>query len=76
MSNICPSATGCPIFNGLLKDKKFTTDSYKKFYCEAGYDGRSKCKRWLCNAEFEKVPKDLLLNSIITLSEIKEKENW
>lgn len=70
MSDICPSAEKCPIFNGILKNKAFTTNSYKTQYCEAGEKGRSICLRWQSKQKYGKVPETLLPNSNKSLQEI------
>jgi hypothetical protein len=76
MTDVCPSAEKCPIFTGVLKDKIFTTKSYKMQYCEDGEKGRNNCKRWQCKNKFGKVPENLLPNSITTLEEIGQSNNW
>jgi hypothetical protein len=73
MNDICASAEKCPIFGGILKDKEFTTKSYKLLYCEAGEQGRANCRRWQVKQKYGKVPADLLPNSILTVEEIGRK---
>ncbi|URA10343.1 hypothetical protein [Thermospira aquatica] len=76
MSDICPNVAKCPIFTGILKDRTFTTNAYKQLYCEAGLEGRNKCKRFQCKQKYGKVPDNLLPNSIKTLEEIGRENNW
>ena len=76
MSDICPSADICPIFNGVLKDKKFTIKSYKDQYCEAGEIGRQKCLRWQCKQKYGKVPENLLPNANDSLENIGRINSW
>jgi hypothetical protein len=76
MSDICPSAEKCPIFTGILKDRSFTTTSYKTQFCAAGETGRNNCKRWQCKMKYGKVPEELLPNSNLSLEEIGKMENY
>lgn len=76
MNDICPSADGCPIFQGILKNKEFTTQLYKKEYCEAGEPGREKCRRWQCKQKYGMVPDKLLPNSFKTLDQIGHENRW
>lgn len=71
MSDVCPSAVKCPIFSGILKDKSFTTNSYRNQYCEAGEAERNKCKRWQCKNLYGKVPENLLPNSSQNLEDLR-----
>jgi hypothetical protein len=70
MNTTCPSAEKCPIFNGILKDKQFTSNAYRQQFCEAGESGRNNCKRWQCKNRYGKVPEDLLPNAKLSLEEI------
>jgi hypothetical protein len=70
MIDICPSSEKCPIFNGILKGKEFTTISYKRLYCENGEQGRLNCRRWQVKQKYGKVPIDLLPNSMKSVEEI------
>ena len=76
MNDICPSSEKCPIFGGILKDKKFTTESYKRLYCEAGEQGRLNCRRWQVKQRYGKVPPDLLPNAFHTVEEIGKANNY
>ncbi len=76
MPDICPAAAKCPIFNGILKDKKFVTENYKTKYCEAGEEGRIKCRRWQCKQKYGKVPENLLPNSIKSIEEIAKENKY
>ena len=76
MDNVCPYARTCPIFNGILKGKVFTTASYKKQYCEAGIEAWNTCRRYQCKQKFGRVPDDLLPNSTKTLDQIQKKYGW
>ena len=72
MSQVCPNSEGCPIFTGALKDKAFTTKSYKSQFCEAGDEGRNSCRRWQVGQKYGKVPEKLMPNSSKTVEEIGE----
>ncbi|HZK19148.1 MAG TPA: hypothetical protein VFC68_00330 [Treponemataceae bacterium] len=76
MLDICPSAQKCPIFTGILKNKSFTTKTYKSQYCEAGIEGRDNCKRWQYKNKFGKVPETLLPNATESLEKIAQRENY
>jgi hypothetical protein len=76
MNDICPSYEKCPIFNGILRGKNFTTASYKRLYCEAGGKGRLECRRWQMKQKYGKVPSDLLPNSIKMLEEIAKENDY
>jgi hypothetical protein len=76
MSQLCPSAEKCPIFNGMLKDKVVATKMYQTQYCEAGEEGRNKCRRWQSKERFGKVPPNLLPNSFKSLDDIARDNNW
>lgn len=76
MTTVCPAAEKCPIFNGILKDKSMATRMYQTQYCNAGVEGRNKCRRWQCRQRFGKVPDNLLPNSFKTLDEIARENNW
>ncbi len=72
MAFVCPSSEKCPIFNGILQGKDFTTKLYKMQYCE-NETKRDNCKRWQCKSIFSKVPENLLPNAIDTIEEIGRK---
>jgi hypothetical protein len=76
MIDVCPSFDKCPIFNGILLGKDFTTASYKRLYCEAGEQGRLNCRRWQMKQKYGKVPNDLLPNAMKTLEEIAKENNY
>lgn len=71
MSQVCPKAEKCPIFNGVLKDSGFS-GTYKSLYCENGEEGRGKCKRFQVATVAGKCPPNILPNSIKTVDEIIE----
>jgi len=70
MNNNCPNVEKCPIFNGILKDRKMTTKSYQMQYCSGGEAQYSECKRYQSKAKFGVCPPDLLPNSLMTLDQI------
>jgi hypothetical protein len=76
MKDLCPCVEKCEIFKGFLKDKIFISRSYKSVYCDAGADGRIKCKRYLCREKFGQVPLDLLPNSDKTIEQIGMENDW
>lgn len=43
MEMTCPNHEKCPIFNGVLAGKEITAKSYRRLYCEAGYEKYSAC---------------------------------
>nr|WP_321407396.1 hypothetical protein [uncultured Carboxylicivirga sp.] len=73
MNNNCPNVEKCPIFNGVLKDRKMTTKSYQTQYCTGGVEKYSQCKRYATKAAFGVCPPDLLPNSALTMVQIAEK---
>ncbi len=66
---ICPKTPGCPIFNGILKGTQYT-ETYKKLYCEAGEEGRTRCKRYQVVMAAGKCSDNILPNSTISVEEI------
>ncbi|MCU4155338.1 hypothetical protein J1N10_05085 [Carboxylicivirga sp. A043] len=73
MNTDCPNVEKCPIFNGILKDRKMTTKSYQIQYCNGGELKYSKCKRFETKVKYGVCPPDLLPNSAMTLEQIAEK---
>ncbi len=70
MSEVCPNAQACPIFNDVLKDKEITAKSYRMLFCEAGESSFTKCKRFQMKQKYGKVPPNLLPNSIKSIEQI------
>lgn len=68
---VCPKTPACPIFNGILKGTEFT-EVYRKQYCEAGEDGRKRCRRFQVAAKIGKCPPNVLPNASKTVDEIIE----
>jgi hypothetical protein len=68
-SMICPNTPRCPIFNGILKGTEYTT-TYKSLYCEAGQEGREKCRRFQVASITCICPPDILPNSTKSVDEI------
>jgi hypothetical protein len=68
-SMLCPKTSACPIFNGILKGTEYT-EVYKKQYCEAGEEGRKRCRRFQVAALIGKCPPKVLPNSSKTVDEI------
>jgi len=68
-SEICPKTLTCPIFNGILKGTEYTA-VYKKLYCEAGEEGRNRCRRFQIATLVGKCPPDVLPNASKTAEEI------
>ncbi|MBN2213778.1 MAG: hypothetical protein JW723_05990 [Bacteroidales bacterium] len=66
---ICPKTPKCPIFQGILKGTEFT-ETYKRLYCEAGEEGRNRCKRYQVALRVGKCPDNILPNSSKTVEEI------
>ena len=66
---ICPKTPKCPIFNGILKGTEYT-ETYKKLYCEAGEEGRKKCRRFQVASAAGICPPDILPHSSKTVDEI------
>jgi len=66
---LCPKTPKCPIFSGILKCTEFT-DTYKKLYCEAGEDGRNRCRRFQVATKVGTCPPDILPNSGKSVEEI------
>jgi hypothetical protein len=71
-ADICPKTPKCPIFNGILKGTEFT-GTYKKLYCEAGAEGRARCRRYQVAEKVGVCPPDILPNSSKTVEEIIQK---
>jgi hypothetical protein len=69
MEMTCPKTPKCPIFNGILKGTEFT-ETYKRLYCEAGEEGRLRCRRYQVAQEVGMCPPEILPNSSKTLAEI------
>jgi hypothetical protein len=69
---ICPKTPKCPIFNGVLKGTEFTS-TYKKLYCEAGEEGRQRCRRFQVAQITGMCPPEILPNSSKTTEEIIKK---
>jgi hypothetical protein len=68
---VCPKTPACPIFNGILKGTEFT-EVYRKQYCEAGEDGRKRCRRFQVATKIGKCPPNVLPNASKTVDEIIE----
>ncbi len=66
---ICPKTFNCPIFQGVLKESKYTA-VYKKLYCEAGEEARKRCIRFQVAAIMGSCPPNILPNSTKTVEEI------
>jgi len=75
MNMNCPGVEQCPIFNGVLKDRKMTTKSYQLQYCTAGEVKYSECKRYQTKIKYGVCPPDLLPNSILTVEQIAQKHS-
>lgn len=69
---ICPKTPKCPIFNGILKGTEYT-ETYRKLYCEAGEEGRKRCRRFQVAEKVGMCPPDILPNSSKGVDEIIEK---
>ncbi len=69
---LCPKTEKCPIFNGILKGTEYT-ETYRKLYCEAGEEGRTRCRRFQVSKEVGMCPPDILPNSSKTVEEIVAK---
>lgn len=70
-NQVCPKTPKCPIFNGVLKDTGYT-NTYRKLYCLAGEDGRSKCRRFQVAEKVGICPENVLPNSSKTVEQIVE----
>ncbi len=70
MKDKCQYADKCPIFTGILQDMVITTKVFKNQYCEAGIEGRNKCKRFQCMQKYGYVPDTVLPHSVQTLEDI------
>ena len=68
---ICPNTPRCPIFNGVLKGTEYTS-TYRNLYCEAGEEGRKKCRRFQVASIMGRCPEQILPNSTKTVEEIVE----
>ncbi len=66
---LCPKTPKCPIFNGILKGTEFT-ETYKRLYCEAGEEGRNRCRRFQVAQTVGKCPENVLPNASKTVEEI------
>jgi len=66
---VCPKTPKCPIFNGILKGTEYT-ETYKKLYCEAGEQGRMKCRRFQVAQTVGVCPPNVLPNSTKSVDEI------
>ena len=66
---ICPKTPKCPIFNGILQGTEYT-ETYKKLYCEAGEEGRGKCRRFQVATAVGVCPPNILPNSSKSVEEI------
>jgi hypothetical protein len=71
-ANVCPKTPKCPIFKGILKGTEFT-ETYKRLYCEAGLEGRSRCRRFQVAEKAGVCPPDILPNSSKSVEEIVRK---
>ena len=70
MSETCPNAKTCQVFNDTLKDKVMTAKSYRMLFCEAGESSFTNCKRFQMKQKYGKVPPNLLPNSIKPIEQI------
>ena len=66
---ICPKTPKCPIFNGILQGTEYT-ETYKRLYCEAGEEGRKKCRRFQVATAVGVCPPNILPNSSKSVEEI------
>ncbi len=69
MDDVCMNYQKCPIYNGIVKDFSFTSEAYRNLYCNAGVEGRNKCKRYLVKQRTGKYP-GLLPNSPKSIEDI------
>jgi len=53
MDQVCANYVKCPIYNGILKDLAFTSEAYRKLYCDAG-------AAVPCEAEDRQVPREVV----------------
>lgn len=67
--NRCPKTIKCPIFSGVLKGTNYS-EVYKRLYCEAGAEGRNRCKRFQAASVMGIYPPNVLPNSTKTVDEI------
>ncbi|HUI70870.1 MAG TPA: hypothetical protein VL354_10160 [Spirochaetia bacterium] len=70
MDQVCANYVKCPIYNGILKDLAFTSEAYRKLYCDAGAAGWGECKRYLVKQKTGKCPEKLLPNSQKSVDDI------
>lgn len=73
MSDCCPSVEKCPIYTGVLQGKEYTTKAYKMMYCEAGDEGKQKCKRWQIKQKYGSCPPTILPNTADSIESIGTK---
>ncbi len=69
-NQVCENHEKCPIFSGALKGKEMTGQSYRKQFCEAGMDGKNKCKRYMVKQKVGSCPPNLLPNSLKSVEQI------
>ncbi|MBN1598588.1 MAG: DNA cytosine methyltransferase [Bacteroidales bacterium] len=70
-ADLCPKTPKCPIFNGILKGSEYS-DTYRRLYCEAGEEGRKKCRRFQVAERVGTCPPGILPNSSKTVDQIIE----
>lgn len=71
--NICPNATTCVLYTGMLAGKDMFIDFYKSTYCNTDETVYKTCKRYIIKDIYGKCPPDLLPNSSLSTEQIAEK---
>jgi hypothetical protein len=74
-ADYCKNLKKCPIYNGILKNKDFSINAYKKLFCEVGKSGWENCKRYLVKEKTGQCPADLLPNEPQDINEIIREMN-
>lgn len=59
---LCKYSKSCPIYNGVLKNRKMTIQAYMESYCSAGEENWSRCKRFQLTELYGFCPSEILPN--------------
>lgn len=70
MNNTCENYQTCPIYSGVLQGLQFTSETYRKMYCDADSQGWSRCKRYQVKKRIGSCPEGILPNSNLSVEEI------
>jgi|GEM_PF-1422697 len=69
-STVCPRALMCPLFKQDTSNGGYSSEKYKKIYCEAGIKAYSNCKKYIIYNLINTCPNYVMPNSSFSVDEI------